>query len=566
MRAVTISVLLLTLLMWERAIAVPACPDVWQDIPVPNGSISATLQGDERGYSWIARDGHALSMVIPSAADHMRPHSYARAPGVPAVGTALVYVVAVSFPDVEGDGTVADLLAELDESVGVYYETISRGQLLLDFRALHSEWIPVNQNLSYYGADGTGVDNANGPIFELAREALVGVDPYVDFSTLDLDGNQELDAGELHLLVVHSGDDQAFTGISSDIWSHRWWIYGETSGYSDTFLDGIRVSEPQIWGNETSPGYALVARHDRLGVMCHELLHCFGAPDLYDVGGNPQTPVGPWSLMDIGVWLGTPSGTAPCRPGSYLEWDVDADPSNGVSGWIEAKKAYDGEHLISRLGGETGVELLQISTPISSEYFLVENRQQNGIDCGLIEAGILIYHIDESQPVNNDESNPPYRVWLEDPGRRAQKRGAAYSADDGPDQAAFTPATEPSSDSNRGEPTNIAITSIGLEGEEMTFLLAGAGGTQPGEFFLAWPVPITPGAPLTALLPEIGGQQGVLSLYNLGGRRVAARNVIAGSYSYRLDLPHGLSAGAYALVYKSSATSYSLPLVVAPEP
>jgi hypothetical protein len=246
-----------------------------------------------------------------------------------------------------------------------------------------------------------------------------------------------------------------------------------------------------------------------------------------------------------------------------LEWDVDADPGNGPSGWITAEVLYDGEHSLSVLGADNGVEVAVVNTPVDGEFFLLENRQQSSIDADLSESGILIYHIDTSEPVNNEESMPPFRVWLEDPGTRLGKRGAAYSEDDGPEQVAFTPETDPSSNTNDGQSSGIAITSIGPESELMSFVLQGAGAGPIPTSFVVGPSPSTTGF-ITAYLPEVGTSGAVLELYNLAGRRVTRRDLPPGANSYGLSLPRYLSSGAFVVVYRSPLVTYSAPVVVLP--
>lgn len=537
--------------------AAPARPGLFVSLP---GTATISIVGDERGYVWVTPSASTMVVHRQVGPEPLRPVSYAPQGNVPVSGQVRVYVAAIDFPDLPGEATLEEIITSLEQRVGSYFREVSRNRLDLQFLPLVDSWVRMANEYSFYGSDGSGVDNAHQPIFELAREALILADAQVDYRLLDVDGNERLDAGELHLLIVQSGDDQAGTGRSTDIWSHRWWIYGPAHGYDETILDEVLVSEPNVSGQETSPGYVMVAGSDALGVIAHELLHSFGAPDLYSLTSSSHYPVGPWSVMDIGLWLGAPAGSSPCRPGGYLEWDVDADPENGISGWVTPEVLYDGEHTLSALGAETGVEVAVVNTPIDGEFFLIENRQQSSVDADLHESGVLIYHVDASEPVNNIESSPPFRLWLEDPGTRPGKKGAAYAEDDGPEQVSFTPETDPSSDTNDGQSTGIAITSIGPEAELMSFILQGAGQGSVPTRFLVGPNPSNTGF-LTAYLPEPGILGAVLELYDLSGRRVTKRELPPGAHSYSLSLPRSLSSGTFVVTYRSSAVRYSAPIV-----
>jgi immune inhibitor A len=518
--------------------------------------LPAQVIGDERGYSVVA-DGMTLSVTRGSR----RPSSYARA-SVSATGDARVYILGVQFPDApatQSFGPVADGVAS---TITAYLEGVSAGALTLEVTSLADSWFTASKPAAFYGADGAGVDDLNQPIYELAREVFVSADSSVDYRDLDLNANGTLEMGEAHVIVIQSGNDQAATGMGNDIWSHRWWVYGVAAGGVDTRLDGVLLSEPGGDGGEVSAGYVMVAASDPVGVVVHELLHSFGAPDLYDVSGSSAVPVGPWSVMDIGLWLGSPPGTRPCRPGGYLEWDIDADPGNGVSGWLTPSYPGDGEHTLAGLGSGGGIHL--ILTPVESEFFLLENRTRAGIDDQIPEDGLLIYHIDVSQPVNNVESSPPYRVWLEDPGSRPMKRGAAFSEDDGPDQASFTPATTPSSHTNRGDPTGIAITAVGAEGLTMPYRLSGAIPAVQSPHLATWPVPAHPGCTLSVLLPLGSPTTGTLDLVDISGRSLLSHRLSGGISQPLITLPARQQCGALMLVYRAGGARHTAPVIVIP--
>ncbi len=84
------------------------------------------------------------------------------------------------------------------------------------------------------------------------------------------------------------GVDAAGTDLKDRIWSHRWAI-PEWSGNPA----GVKVSDyninPGLWSTSgKEPG--------RIGVICHELGHFFGLPDLYDYSGAGEG-AGSWCLM-----------------------------------------------------------------------------------------------------------------------------------------------------------------------------------------------------------------------------------------------------------------------------
>jgi hypothetical protein len=140
------------------------------------------------------------------------------------------------------------------------------------------------------------------------------------------------------------------------------------------------------------------------------------------------------------------------------------------------------------------------------------------------------------------------------------KKGAAYSEDDGPQQTSFTPETDPSSDTNDGEASGIAVTAIGPEAEMMSFLVQGAGEPVVSATFLVGPNPTTTGY-VTAYLPEQGGEEAVLEVFDLIGRRVARREVPPGANQYGLSIPTNVPSGTFLIVYRAPTVRYHTPLI-----
>lgn len=414
-------------------------------------------------------------------------------------------------------------------SVRHFYDEVSYGTASVTAALPQRSWYESSHTMAYYGADSyPGVDNANGYISELAREALILADPEVDYASLDVNGNGRLDVGEVHIAIVHAGDDQASSHRAADIWSHRWWIWGSPYGLPDTYLDGVLVSEPNVQGHETSPGYIMISERDELGVIVHELFHSLGAPDLYDPDGDTHPwPVGYWCLMGMGVWNGSPAGASPSHPCGYLKMDANADPSDGFRGWLAPQElTTSGQYVVSNLEGNASGSVYLARIPEDNEYFVLENRLKSGYDEALPSQGVLIFHVDEDMPTFYEDWDPLFpRVWLEDPGGDSRKRTAAYSMENGFTE--FSPETDPSSASNDGEDSGISITSVSSSGAEMTFVY-GSPEALPSTTRIAscYPNPFSAGCAFTLHVGQdaAGGAESVgtvLDVYNVTGQRTA---------------------------------------------
>ena len=134
-------------------------------------------------------------------------------------------------------------------------------------------------------------------------------------------------------------------------------------------------------------------------MICHEMGHFFGLPDLYDYS-NITAGIGYWGIMAFGSWNGG-DGKSPAH---FCAW------SKFMLGLLQP----------TRMHSQTDIELPSASLyPVAhmyrdglddGEYFLVENRTKSGFDNSVnISPGILIYHIDDKNN-NNDLGTWPHPV------------------------------------------------------------------------------------------------------------------------------------------------------------
>lgn len=375
-------------------------------------------------------------------------------------GIEYVLTIRIDFSDQTGAKPASAfddaIFGKNGTSMFLYFNEVSYGQMqvlpgyLGGVVPSGNKWYRAKNKMSYYGAGNVMTDRYR----ELVAEACTLADADVDFAKYDRDNDGYID----HLMIIHSGNDEASTGVSNDIWS------AVIEGVSGVY-DGKQVVTASIVAEDPSEN------HLNIGIFCHEFFHEFGAPDLY----SWDYPVGYWCLMGMfGPYLD--DGQHPSHICSYLKWDFDADRSNGIRGWIKPIEVIEqGEYSIDSLESNDDNCLYKIDIPSKTgkEYFLIENRNNRAetiYDTYLPESGIIIWHIDENQP--KSFSNP-HRAWVEDPSdpdRESIKQatmGAAFSADD--KQTSFTPITYPNSNANDGSYSGIIITDIGSEGMSMPF-------------------------------------------------------------------------------------------------
>jgi immune inhibitor A len=152
-----------------------------------------------------------------------------------------------------------------------------------------------------------------------------------------------------------------------------------------------------------------------LGGFCHEFAHVLGAPDLYY--RPPQGPktsagvycsvVGEWCLMARGDYNGEPhsvcgdqeeSGNSPAHLSAWCKIHLGWAKPQNINGTPQL------QNIPEVIESHKNIFKITIPNTNGNEYYLVENRQQKGFDKYLPSNGLLIWHINES---NYLDQNPP---------------------------------------------------------------------------------------------------------------------------------------------------------------
>jgi M6 family metalloprotease-like protein len=295
-------------------------------------------------------------------------------------------------------------------SVRDFYLENSYGALAIDSTVVG--WLDVPNSETYYANGNSGLTTLT---WDLITDGLSAADPLVDFSDFDDDGDGWVDA----ITFLHSGygaewggTDQYGTDYADRMWSHKWTIPTWTSA------EGVKVGDynisPGLWATSGSnPG--------RIGVVCHELGHFFGLPDLYDTDGSSEG-IGNWCLMAAGAWGFDGSQRYPSHMSAWCKLKL---------GWAEPQRLLPGLHTALQAETNPAVYLLDSGYP-QGEYLLVENRQQVGFDAVLPQAGLAVWHVDEGKgsftwnDPNTDEGYPGQPGW---PANGSHFRVALLQAD-----------------------------------------------------------------------------------------------------------------------------------------
>ncbi len=335
-------------------------------------------------------------------------------------------------------------------SVKEYYQEVTGG--LVDIVGEVVGPYPLPHTLAWYANHNFGISRGGGAFRAniMANDAAVAANPSVNFSLYDNDGNGFVDA----FIVVHAGHGGEQTGNAGDIWSHK-----------HVLPAAMNADGKQIYA------YLTVPEDAKLGVCAHELGHLlFGFPDLYDTDGTSEG-IGDWCLMSGGSWNG--GGDIPAHPSAWCKVNQGwVGTTNVTASGTVALPDVKTSHTVHRLwkNGTGG-----------SEYFLLENRQRSGYDAQLPGAGLLVWHIDETQPGNSDESHYKVALVQADGLREIDATHAAGTFGDQGDsgdpfpgasaKTAFSATTTPNSKSYAGVNTCVSVTAISASGPTMSAML-----------------------------------------------------------------------------------------------
>jgi M6 family metalloprotease-like protein len=202
-----------------------------------------------------------------------------------------------------------------------YWNEVSYG--LFDVTGTVFDWVALSHPESYYVGNSQGTappPYGTARTGDMIKEILVALDPSVDFGAFDNDGpdgvpNSGDDDGFVDvLLVIHPTFGAECDGYSPHMWSHSWTY----SSWPASGGQPYQTNDPAAGGGFIEiddyiivPSLSCETGIIEIGVICHELGHAIGLPDLYDWNGN-SSGIGFWGLMGSGNWNTPASPAHPC--------------------------------------------------------------------------------------------------------------------------------------------------------------------------------------------------------------------------------------------------------------
>ncbi|MCX6352468.1 MAG: M6 family metalloprotease domain-containing protein [Bacteroidetes bacterium] len=373
--------------------------------------------------------------------------------GFPHTGNRRVLMILIDFKDLKHSYDSSSFWNLMNQnnyggtgSYKDYYKTVSFNKLNLTIDVYG--WYTTSNSYKNYGRK-----KGNAAVVPLVGEAIDDAEKKgVNFANYDNDKDGKVDG----VLIVHGGQGAEETGsqTSDYIWSHRWNL-----GSSYRTYDGKTISDYNIQPEvRTSNGAHMVG----IGVFCHEFGHILGLPDLYDTDYKTEGD-GVWCLMAGGSWVGGEK-----TPSTYSAF------SRTWLGWITPTNITSSGTYSLRPVVESG-QVYKIKTSVSTEYYLLENRQYKSYDAKLPGKGMAIWHVDASimTSSSSDWYNNMVNVTVSHKGLDLEEADGKNDLDNyknsgdagdlypgSSNNTKFSDLTTPDAKTYNGNKTNITISAI----------------------------------------------------------------------------------------------------------
>ena len=292
----------------------------------------------------------------------------------------------------------------------------------------------------------TDIDYRNREM-TLLKNAIDFVRAQVEGSGIDYDHDDDQFIDNVCFIIKGRTD-----GWSDLLWPHQWSLYTY-----DVRINGARVYDFNFQLSEALG----------VSVLCHEMFHSLGAPDLYRYENDDITPVGPWDLMSH-------NKTPPQHMSAYMKMKYGK--------WFSQIPVItaDGTYTLNPLSSDAFAAYKIASPNSTSEFFVVEYRKAEGrFESSLVGTGLIIYRVNQS--LDGNAQGPPDEVYVYRPNGTTRNDGninaAPFSSTLG--RTDFNDQTNPSCFLSTGAPGGIRISNIGAAGSTITFTVGSGGAFNP---------------------------------------------------------------------------------------
>ncbi len=216
----------------------------------------------------------------------------------------------------------------------------------------------------------------------LLANAINAVKPAIEASGLEFDSDNDGFIDNICFIVQGNVE-----GWSELLWPHKWALYSQ-----NVYINGKRVWEYNF----------LLSDVTDVSVLCHEMFHTLGAPDLYHYSHDGLVPVGAWDLM---AWDNAQHTT------TWMKYKY--------GNWFNTipEMTSNGSYKLPAVSVNP-FACYKIPVPESeSEFFMVEYRKKTGYDSNLYysyDEGLLVYRVNPE--IHGNRNGPPDEIYMLRPG------------------------------------------------------------------------------------------------------------------------------------------------------
>lgn len=230
-------------------------------------------------------------------------------------------------------------------------------------------------------------------------------------------------------------------GWSDLLWPHKWSLY--------SLVADINGKQVGVYNFQLENSLDV-------SVLCHEMFHTLGAPDLYHYTDGTPNPVGEWDLMNTD----NAQHMTQYMKYRYGKW-IASIPEITNSGDYTLNPVFTKDN-----------SCYKVKSPFSStEYFVIEYRKKEKLDAVLPAEGLLVYRINSLEDGLGNSSGPPDELYVYRPGGSTTNEGTLASApfSANKNNTSFNDKTNPDPFLSSGNIGGLSISNISSIGATISF-------------------------------------------------------------------------------------------------
>ena len=327
-------------------------------------------------------------------------------------------------------------------SISTYFYPEAVSDVIVSYQDTH----PRNYYEPYSSANPTGYNGDN----DREEREMTLLQSAVNFIAAMVPPELDLDADDDGFVDNVCFVVRGATGEWADLlWPHMWVMQNHVA----------MINGAQVYTFNFQLEDALL--DSGVGVLCHEMSHSMGFPDLYHYSYDGFTTVGRWDLMEN-------NRNPPQHHCAYMKWRY--------TDWLPPMQeiTQSGTFWVNKmLTRERNVFKIASNNP--QYYYVVEFRKKQGFfENSLNGTGLLVYRVNTSEDGDGNADGPPDELYVYRPNGTTTVNGSTSTAHFSVEvnRTAINETTNPTPFLADGSQGGLNITQIGSSaGDSISFVL-----------------------------------------------------------------------------------------------